>query len=312
MNLPFYSAEDVQSAVSMAEAIEAMKEAFTALSHGTAIVPNRINLTMKDQNALHLSMPAYITGGKYMTIKLVNVHFDNPQKGLPLINGVILVMDAIEGNLMALVEGKSVTALRTGAGSGLATDLLANRDASFAVIFGTGAQAQTQIEAIRHVRELKSVKVIGRSEKKTANFCNAFDEIVQPGRKDDLKNADIICTATTSEKPLFNFDQVKLGAHINAVGAHKPDTRELSTDTIQNSKVYIDHLPASEVEAGDILVPITEGAYSWDYIEGKLGELVAGNISGRGSDSEITIFNSIGNAAQDLVIATQVVEKYLN
>ena len=110
----------------MSEAIEAMKTAFVALSNGSAIVPNRINLPIEEQNALHLSMPAYIKGGKYNTIKLVNIHFDNPGKGLPLINGVILVMDALEGSPLALIEGKSVTALRTGAGSGLATDLLAN------------------------------------------------------------------------------------------------------------------------------------------------------------------------------------------
>ena len=124
MNLPFYSADDVQSSVSMTDAIEAMKKAFTALSNGTAIVPTRLSLDIPDQHALHLSMPAYISGGKYITVKLVNVHYDNPQMGFPLVNGIIVVMDAERGEPIALIEEKSVTALRTGACSGLALSLI--------------------------------------------------------------------------------------------------------------------------------------------------------------------------------------------
>ncbi len=309
MNLPFYSAEDVRSVVSMSEAIDAMKRAFVALSDGSAVVPNRINLPLEDQNGLHLSMPAYINGGKYNTVKLVNVHFDNPQKGLPLINGVILVMDAVEGSPLALIEGKSVTALRTGAGSGLATDLLANPNAKRGVVIGTGAQAKTQIEAIQCVRDLESIKIIGREKEKTEKFCNEFDTLVQPGNMDDLKKADIICTATTGETPLFDAGDVQPGVHINGVGAHKPNTRELGTALIQNAKVYIDQLSSSKAEAGDLLIPISEGHYDWDQIKGELGNLVSGKIRGRDSASDITIFNSIGNAVQDLVIAEMVIEK---
>jgi ornithine cyclodeaminase/alanine dehydrogenase-like protein (mu-crystallin family) len=293
----------------MSDAIESMRTAFTALSDGSAIVPNRINLPMEDQNALHLSMPAYIKDGKYNSIKLVNVHFDNPQIGLPLINGVILVMDAVEGSPLALVEGKSVTSLRTGAGSGLATDLLAKTDSKNAVIFGSGAQAKTQIEAIRSVRNLESIKVIGRSVEKTVSFCNEFDNIVQPGEMNDLKEADIICTATTAETPLLDIADVSPGVHINAVGAHKSDTRELGTKLVQEGKVYIDQLSSSKNEAGDIIIPINEGKYDWGQIQGELGDLILGKLQGRSSDQDITIFNSIGNAVQDLVIAEMVMEK---
>ena len=309
MNLPFYDEADVKASILMPDAIHAMRNAFIALSNGSAIVPNRINLPMEDQNALHLSMPAYINGGEYNTIKLVNVHFDNPQKGLPLINGVILVMNAKKGNPLALVEGKSVTALRTGAGTGLATDLLARRNSKRAIIFGTGAQAKTQIDAIRCVRNLTSIIVIGRSEEKAIKFCNLFDSLVQPGEMSDLKNADIICTATTSKTPLFNFEDIKAGVHINAIGAHQADTRELGTSLIQKSKVYIDQLSSSQIEAGDLIIPINEGKYNWNNVEGELGELIDEKIAGRTSENEITIFNSIGNAVQDLVIASMVFEK---
>ena len=309
MNLPFYDEANVKASILMPDAIHAMRNAFIALSNGSAIVPNRINLPMEDQNALHLSMPAYIKGGEYNTIKLVDVHFDNPQKGLPLINGVILVMNAKKGDPLALIEGKSVTALRTGAGTGLATDLLARKNSKRAIIFGTGAQAKTQIDAIRCVRNLTSIIVIGKSEEKTIKFCNSFDSIIQPGEMSDLKNADIICTATTSKTPLFNFEDIKAGVHINAIGAHQADTRELDTSLIQKSKVYIDQLSSSQIEAGDLIIPINEGKYNWNNIEGELGELIDEKIAGRTSEDEITIFNSIGNAVQDLVIASMVFEK---
>ena len=312
MNLPFYSENDVKKAVSMSEAISAMREAFICLSNEFAIVPNRINLPIKDQNALHLSMPAYIKGGKYIMIKLVNVHFDNPKNNLPLINGVILMMDAEKGTPLALIDGKSVTALRTGASSGLATELLSKNDSNLAVVFGSGVQAYTQIEAIRSVRDLEKVKVIGRDIDKAKNFCNQFDSSVEVGTDDCLIDADIICTATTSKIPLFEFRDLKPGVHINSVGAHQSKSRELPSELIQNGKVFIDQLSPSKHEAGDILIPIKEGIYSWDKIEGELGELVDCKIEGRKNDLEITIFNSIGNAIQDLAIGSIIIEKNLN
>ena len=143
----------------MSEAINAMSDAFKSLSSNTAIVPSRINMPIMDQNALHLSMPAYIKGGKYIMIKLVNVHYDNPKNNLPLINGIILLMDSKNGIPLAFMDGKSITALRTGASSGLATKILSNQNSKSAVVIGSGVQALSQIEAIRNVRELDSIKV---------------------------------------------------------------------------------------------------------------------------------------------------------
>ena len=296
----------------MSDAISAMREAFITLSNKMAIVPNRINLPIKDQNALHLSMPAYIKGGKYIMVKLVNVHYDNPKNNLPLINGLILMMDAKHGKPIALIDGKSVTALRTGASSGLATELLSKKDSKLAVVFGTGVQAYTQIEAIRSVRDLEKVKVIGRDIDKAQKFCNQFDQSVEIGTKDCLIDADIICTATTSKTPLFEFGDLNPGVHINAVGAHQSTSRELPSELIQNGKVFIDQLSPSKHEAGDILIPIEEGKYTWDKIEGELGELIDCKIEGRKNESEITIFNSIGNAIQDLVIGSIIIEKNLD
>lgn len=311
MNLPFYGKKDINTVIQMTDAIQAMKEAFIALSNGTAVVPNRINLALEDQNALNLSMPAYIKGGLYNTIKVVNVHFNNPKKGLPLINGLILVMDSINGSPLAFIDGKYVTSLRTGAASGLATDVLSNKDSKCAFIFGTGAQSKSQIEAISCVRDLSSIFIMGSSVEKTEKFCSEYSNIVKPGKITDLKEADIVCTATTSEKPLFGIENIKPGVHINAVGAHRPNTRELETTVIQNSKVFIDELSSSKLEAGDIIIPVNEGKYNWSDIQGQLGDLINKKLIGRNHQSEITLFNSIGNAIQDLVIASIVVEKKL-
>ena len=171
----------------MSEAINAMSDAFKSLSSNTAIVPSRINMPIMDQNALHLSMPAYIKGGKYIMIKLVNVHYDNPKNNLPLINGIILLMDSKNGIPLAFMDGKSITALRTGASSGLATKILSNQNSKSAVVIGSGIQALSQIEAIRNVRELDSIKVIGRDINKVQEFCTKFDSLVKPGINDSLK-----------------------------------------------------------------------------------------------------------------------------
>ena len=175
MSLPFFSADDVKSAVSMQEAIDLMEVAFSSVNNKTAGTPLRVNMAIPDQDAHHLSMPAYINGGKYLTVKLINVHTNNPSKGADLINGIIVVMDAETGSAVALIDGKSVTALRTGAASGYATKILANNHASTLVVFGNGVQANAQIEAICHVRDIESVKVIGRDFTKVELFCNKLD-----------------------------------------------------------------------------------------------------------------------------------------
>ena len=309
MSLPFFSADDVTSAVSMQEAIDAMEVAFSSVNNNTAESPLRITMPIGDHDAHHLSMPAYIHGGKYLTIKLINVHTKNPTMGYDLINGVIVIMDAKTGSATALIDGKSVTSLRTGAASGYATKILANNDAAHAVVFGNGVQAKTQIEAIQIVRDIKSIKVIGRDSKKEEQFCDIFDDSVSLGTINDLKNADIVCTATTSQVPLFEFNDISNGAHVNAVGAHGPNKREVPTELIQKSKVFVDSLSSSYKEAGNILIPIENGDYNWDNVQCEIGELINVKTNGRSKESDITFFNSVGTAVQDLVISNIVMEK---
>ena len=309
MSLPFFSADDVKSAVSMQEAIDLMEVAFSSVNNKTAETPLRVNMAIPDQDAHHLSMPAYINGGKYLTVKLINVHTNNPSKGADLINGVIVVMDAETGSAIALIDGKSVTALRTGAASGYATKILANNDASTLVVFGNGVQAKAQIEAICQVRDIESVKVIGRDFTKVELFCNKFDARVSPGNLNDLKHADIVCTATTANEPLFKFNHISNGTHINAVGAHGSQKREVPAELIQRSKVFVDSLISSYKEAGNILIPIESGDYSWDKVQCEIGQLSNTKSKGRSKESDITFFNSVGTAVQDLVVSNLIMER---
>ena len=309
MSLPFFSADDVKSAVSMQEAIDLMEVAFSSVNNKTAETPLRVNMAIPDQDAHHLSMPAYINGGKYLTVKLINVHTNNPSKGADLINGIIVVMDAETGSAVALIDGKSVTALRTGAASGYATKILANNDASTLVVFGNGVQAKAQIEAICQVRDIESVKVIGRNFTKVELFCNKFDARVSPGNLNDLKHADIVCTATTANEPLFKFNHISNGTHINAVGAHGSQKREVPAELIQRSKVFVDSLISSYKEAGNILIPIESGDYSWDKVQCEIGQLSNSKSKGRSKESDITFFNSVGTAVQDLVVSNLIMER---
>lgn len=309
MSLPFFSADDVKSAVSMQEAIDLMEVAFSSVNNKTAETPLRVNMAIPDQDAHHLSMPAYINGGKYLTVKLINVHTNNPPKGADLINGIIVVMDAETGSAVALIDGKSVTALRTGAASGYATKILANNYASTLVVFGNGVQAKAQIEAICQVRDIESVKVIGRDFTKVELFCNKFDARVSPGNLNDLKHADIVCTATTANEPLFKFNHISNGTHINAVGAHGSQKREVPAELIQRSKVFVDSLISSYKEAGNILIPIESGDYSWDKVQCEIGQLSNSKSKGRSKESDITFFNSVGTAVQDLVVSNLIMER---
>ena len=309
MSLPFFSADDVKSAVSMEEAIDLMEVAFSSVNNKTAETPLRVNMAISDQDAHHLSMPAYINGGKYLTVKLINVHTNNSSKGADLINGIIVVMDAETGSAVALIDGKSVTALRTGAASGYATKILANNHASTLVVFGNGVQAKAQIEAICQVRDIESVKVIGRDFTKVELFCNKFDARVSPGNLNDLKHADIVCTATTATEPLFKFNHISNGTHINAVGAHGSQKREVPAELIQRSKVFVDSLISSYKEAGNILIPIESGDYSWDKVQCEIGQLSNSKSKGRSKESDITFFNSVGTAVQDLVVSNLIMER---
>ena len=308
--------KQINKIVAMNEAIEAMKTAFVQLSNGEAIIPTRLSTDVPDKNATSLVMPAYSLDSPYYTVKVVSVNYSNPQKGLPLLHSSVQVFDASKGNMVATLDGESVTAIRTGAVSGLATGILAKKDAKVGAVFGTGVQAKSQVEAILAVKNLEKILVFSRTKESAKLFCNliydTFGIKASTGNKDSLKEADVICTATPSKKPLFDHGDLNLGVHINAIGSFKPHMQEIPVETVINSKVIVDKIESCTVEAGDLIIPIEEGKWSFDLVHGELGQVILGEVSGRDSDNEITLFKSVGNAIQDLALANIIMKKINN
>lgn len=309
----FISADKIQSLITMEDAINSMRTAFIQLSRGDALIPKRIGLSIPDKNATALIMPAYTLSSPYYTVKTVSINYNNPQKGFPLIHAVIQIFDATKGSLVATMDGEYITALRTGAASGLATELLANMNSEILAIFGAGVQARTQVEAICAVRNIKKILVFNRTKKNAISFCdwvsNMFNIVANRGKLSQLKKVDLICTATPSKEALFEHINIKPGSHINAVGSFQPHMREVPIETVQVAKVIVDHREACESEAGDLIIPTKEGKWSFKNLYGELGQIAAGEIPGRENADEITLFKAVGNAVQDHAIANLILKK---
>ena len=307
----FLNRDQINDLISMEEAIRAMGTAFAQLSNGEAVVPPRLSLDIPDKNATSVVMPAYATGSPYYTVKIVSVNYSNPDKGLPLIHGVVQVFDAENGKHIANLDGASITAIRTGAASGLATDLLAKENANVCAVFGTGVQAASHIEAVLAVRPIEKIIVFSRSKPSAEKFCSTLANQVQCeiGKKESLLEADIVCTTTPAQSPLFDTDEIKPGCHLNVVGSHQPSFREVPTGLVARSKIIVDKREACEQEAGVLIIPVQEGSWSFEHLHGELGQVVSGDIIARESENEITLFKSVGNAIQDHAMAHLIMEK---
>ncbi len=314
MKIRVLSADDVRRALPMPKAVEVMKRAFAQLSAGQAEVPLRVPIHVPRHNGLTLFMPAYLAADDQMAVKIVSVFNDNPARGLPLIHALVMVVDAETGQPAAVMEGGYLTALRTGAASGAATDLLARLDASTAAVFGAGVQGRTQLEAVcavRHIRQAWVYDVDPDRARRYANEMSARLGIpvhIAATPAEAARAADIICTATTSSVPVFSDADVRPGTHINAVGAYTPEMREIPTETVLRARVVIDHRTASLAEAGDLLIPIREGRMTEEHIWAELGEIAAGQKAGRLSHDEVTLFKSVGVAVQDVAAAAAVLD----
>lgn len=299
----------------MGKAIELMREAFLQLSAGVAQVPVRTVIDSHDQSGRVLFMPSYSGAYGLFGLKMVSV-FDNSTRNLPIIQGMMMVMDGQTGTPAGLIEAEYLTALRTGAASGLATDLLSRKDSEILAIFGPGTQAETQLEGIVTVRPIKEVIVFGKAQNKTVSFCQRMGEkfnikIYAASTPNELNRADIICTATTSPTPVFQKAHLKKGVHLNGIGSYKPSMQEIPSNVIQHSTLIVDQREASLREAGDIVIPIRQGLITNDHIHAELGEIISGSKKGRTSEDQITVFKSVGNAIQDLALAHCMLGKEL-
>jgi len=311
MSLTVINAELVRRLLPMEACIDVMADAMIATSAGAVAIPPRSMIRLNDRGDLFGLMPGSAAGLGNYGAKIISLHPDNPAHGRPAIQGFVALFDATRGAPLALVEGSTITAIRTAAASGLATRLLARDDARSCGIFGSGVQAVTHIDAIRAVRPLERVLVWGRDTAATRAF--AADQARRTGldivAADDPGAAaacDIVCTVTGSPVPVLLGDQVQAGAHINLVGAHTLATREADSTLVAKARVYTDLLESLRNEGGDIMIPLSEGAIGEDHIVGEIGRVAAGELGGRVDAADITLYKSLGITAQDLYAARYV------
>jgi len=307
------NASDVRKALPMKETIETMKQAFAAFSDGRAEVPLRARLRVPPHDALSLFMPAFIQDvqGEALAVKVVSLFPHNTQIGLPLIHAVVLVLEADTGRPLALVEGGSLTAIRTGAASGAATDLLARPNSRVAAIFGAGVQGRTQLAAVCSVRPIQTAWVYDVNPQRANEFIAEMagqgpvpaDLRIAANPSQAVADADVVCTATTTTAPVFEDADLKSGVHINGVGAYTPEMQEIPAETVARARVVVDSVSAAQAEAGDLIRAIQLGKITPDHIHAEIGEIVLGRKPGRASPTQVTFFKSVGIAVQDAAAA---------
>lgn len=312
MKIKVLGQKEVKQAVTMAEAIESIREAFICLSQGKAILPLRTQISVKKQEGTTLFMPAFLPQVGSLGAKIVSVFPHNAPKGLSTIHAVVILCDAGTGQPAAIMDGSYLTALRTGAASAVATELLARKNTKTAAIIGAGIQGRAQLEAVCCVRNIETVLVYDRKDEAGRIFVEEMQSRGKPfpsdiraarSSQEAISEADVICTATTSSSPVFEDDHLKAGVHINGVGSYTPQMQEIPEETVLRARVVVDSLSASLEEAGDLIIPLSKGTIRESDILGELGQLASGSITGRTSAEDITFFKSVGTAIQDLAVA---------
>ena len=313
------SRKDVEAVLDMKDTIDILEKAFNDFATGNAVMPQRTPIQSPEYGGVALFMPAYLKGMGALGAKVVTVYKDNPSKhNLPTVLGTIILLDDKTGAPVAIMDGGYLTAMRTGGVAGLATRLLARKDAKVHTMFGTGGMARTHAWAVDKARDIKKLILysIDPKEKREA-FRDSLKSIIKSDivLADDpakaVRDADIVTLITSAKDPIVDGDWFKPGTHINGVGSHAPAMRELDTKTIQKSKIICDFIDACKAEAGDFMIPANAGEWSWDKVHGSLGDVISGKIPGRENDSEITLFKSVGLAIQDISAAYNVYQKAL-
>jgi len=312
MRLKLIPADRIPELLPMREAAEAMKLAFAALSAGKVVAPHRMHLPVQGSEDGSLLMGALLPGEAFAT-KIVSIFHSNAARGLPVVTGLVTILDPETGVPAGLCDGGALTAWRTGATSGAATDLLALPGARIGAVFGSGAQARTQLVAIDAVRDLEQIRVYGPESDAVA----AMVAELQPAARAELsaavdpgtavEGADVICTATSSSVPVFDGTWLKPGAHVNAIGTYTLDRRELDLETVGRARVFVDLVEAALEEAGELVHGIAAGvtdAEEWTEI----GDVAAGRAAGRRDPTEITVFKTVGHAVQDAVMAALLLD----
>jgi ornithine cyclodeaminase/alanine dehydrogenase-like protein (mu-crystallin family) len=300
---------EVPGLLPMAECVDVMEDALAALAREDAVLPLRSMVWMPDRSGLLGLMPAYLGAPKSLGLKVISYLPANHGTERDSHQGAVLLFDTEKGSLLAVIDASSITAIRTAAVSGLATRVLAREDAGDLAILGSGVQAESHLAAMHAVRKLRRVRVwsihLPAARAFAERMSPRFSVSIEPEATADaaVSGADIICTTTASPTPILLGEQIAPGAHVNAVGACFAANRELDTAAVKRSRVFVDRRESALAEAGDLLIPMKEGAIDAGHIAGELGDVLLKRVPGRRSSGEVTLFKSLGIAIEDLAAA---------
>ncbi len=306
---------EVARLLDMSECMAAMRDVLAGLTRGECQLPLRQILWLPDRVGALGMMPSCWSKVDLIGLKAVSFFPGNEGTELDTHQGVVLLYDAKRGRLVAIIDGTAITAIRTAAVSGVATELLAREDAHTLALIGSGVQAHQHLKAMLIARPIQSVRVASKSMARAQAFVkkestrHSLDFIAVATVREAVDGADIVCTVTSSSQPVLSGDWISPGTHINAVGSSVSVARELDAEAVRRSRLFVDRMESALNEAGDFLLAKEEGVVGDDHILGELGALIAGNVVGRRADDDITLFKSVGLAVEDLAAARVVYTK---
>jgi alanine dehydrogenase len=311
------SEKQVQSLIDIGELIEALEHAHIQYSTGNAVMPVRLVVPLRQIQGRITSMPGYLPEDKALGMKVVTYFQNNPQQGLPAILATIMLFSTETGKMIAVMDGSYITAIRTAAASAMATKVLAKPQTPVLAVLGAGVQARAHIRALCHIRHFEKIKIYSPSGtsalavKKELEPHVGVDIEVAESLEEAVRYSHLVVTVTTAKEPILNRDWLAPGVHINAVGSHRPDLREIDGATLALSRVVVDSREAIMAECGDILLAIKENSITEKNIHAEIGEVLARLKPGRTSADEITLYKSVGIAIQDVATAQLVHQKAL-
>ena len=310
MSVLVLSEHDVRRLLDMESCVEAMEEVLASLARGELFQPLRSVARPPDAAGLLGLMPAYRGGeSPAYALKEIVVTPDNPTRGLDAHQGAVLLHDGGTGQLVAVLNASPVTEIRTAAVSAVATRALARPDAQRVAILGAGVQARAHAHAMRAVLNDPEIRIWARNLDAAEQLAIEVEATVSPSPDAALFGADVVCTTTSAREPIVEHRWLATGAHVNAVGSSIPKARELETETMAASSLFVDRRESTLNESGDYLLAQAEGAIGPDHIKAELGEVLVGTHPGREHDDELTLFKSLGIAVEDLAAAELVVRR---
>ena len=312
MKVLIINRQQVKELLPMRACMKVLANTFRAYSRGEAVQPLRTMMKVPDSGGILAPMPGYDGASKALAVKLITVFHNEGESKFDSHQGLVVLFSAKYGNPLAIMDAIEITAIRTAAASGVATEALAREEAAILAILGSGVQARSHFTAMTEARNIQSVRIWSQTRENAQKLAEELSDqplvkiTVSESAQTAVTGAHIVCTVTSATEPILEGSWLSPGTHINAVGSSMAKRRELDSEAVINSKLYVDSRESATNEAGDFLIPFSEGAVSHDHILGEIGEVLEGTADGRQSVDEITLFKSLGMAVEDVAAAQYI------